>query len=396
MTRSRCSAPAIPVLRRHKATDRAYVWTAGKPLYLGRWNSPGADEAYRRFAAEFLATGGRPPAQAAAGCTVAELIAAYLDHADAYYRKPDGTPTGEAESIASALKPLHALYRALPAAEFSPLKLKAVRERLVAAGRVRTSVNQQIRRIRAMFRWAVETELVPANVLHALRAVAGLKAGRSTATESAPVLPVENAHVEAVLGRVLAPVAAMIRLQRLTAMRPGEVVAMTMRQLDRTGEVWRYAPASHKTQHHGRQRVVYLGPRAQAVLGPFLKDDPDAPLFSPAEGMARRRQERHAARKTPLSCGNRSGANRSHCPARNPGRAYTTVSYGHAVAAACKRAGVPTWYPNRLRHAAATEIRRQYGLEAAQVILGHSRADVTQVYAERDETRAAAAMLELG
>ena len=39
------------------------------------------------------------------------------------------------------------------------------------------------------------------------------------------------------------------------------------------------------------------------------------------------------------------------------------------------------WSPNRLRHAAATEIRREVGLEEAQIILGHSRADVTQIYA---------------
>ena len=42
------------------------------------------------------------------------------------------------------------------------------------------------------------------------------------------------------------------------------------------------------------------------------------------------------------------------------------------------------WSPNQLRHTAATEIRKHHGLEAAQVILGHSQANVTQVYAERD------------
>ena len=42
------------------------------------------------------------------------------------------------------------------------------------------------------------------------------------------------------------------------------------------------------------------------------------------------------------------------------------------------------WGPNRLRHSAATDIRRHFGLEAAQVALGHAQADVTQVYAERD------------
>jgi len=36
----------------------------------------------------------------------------------------------------------------------------------------------------------------------------------------------------------------------------------------------------------------------------------------------------------------------------------------------------------------ATKVRKDHGLEAAQILLGHSRADVTQVYAERDEAKA--------
>jgi site-specific recombinase XerC len=54
------------------------------------------------------------------------------------------------------------------------------------------------------------------------------------------------------------------------------------------------------------------------------------------------------------------------------------------------------WSPNQLRHAAGTEVRRQYGLEAAQVILGHAKADVTQVYAERDQALAAEIMQKIG
>lgn len=57
---------------------------------------------------------------------------------------------------------------------------------------------------------------------------------------------------------------------------------------------------------------------------------------------------------------------------------------------------VPRWAPNQLRHSAATDIRKEFGLEAAQVILGHSRADVTQMYAERDMQRAASIMKEIG
>lgn len=54
------------------------------------------------------------------------------------------------------------------------------------------------------------------------------------------------------------------------------------------------------------------------------------------------------------------------------------------------------WHPNQLRHAAATEIRKRFDLEASQVVLGHAAADVTQIYAERDLKKAAAVMAEVG
>jgi site-specific recombinase XerC len=57
---------------------------------------------------------------------------------------------------------------------------------------------------------------------------------------------------------------------------------------------------------------------------------------------------------------------------------------------------VAVWHPNQLRHAAATRVRREAGLEAAQVVLGHARADVTQVYAERDLDRAREVMRAIG
>jgi site-specific recombinase XerC len=50
------------------------------------------------------------------------------------------------------------------------------------------------------------------------------------------------------------------------------------------------------------------------------------------------------------------------------------------------------WHPNQLRHTVATEVRARFGLVAAQAVLGHAKADVTQVYAERDLTRAAEVM----
>ena len=83
--------------------------------------------------------------------------------------------------------------------------------------------------------------------------------------------------------------------------------------------------------------------------------------------------------------------------------------YGRAVRRAVKRVNalrikdggenavlIELWSPNRLRHSAATEIRSEFGIEGAQVILGHSSADVTQVYAERDRRLAADIARKLG
>ena len=57
---------------------------------------------------------------------------------------------------------------------------------------------------------------------------------------------------------------------------------------------------------------------------------------------------------------------------------------------------VPRWSPNQLRHAVATAVRKQFGLEAVQVVLGHATADVTQIYAERDYKLAARVMQKIG
>ena len=115
---------------------------------------------------------------------------------------------------------------------------------------------------------------------------------------------------------------------------------------------------------------------------------------------------------------------------RPPSDHYTRMSYLTAVTRACDRAFPPPaplaqrpdesrgswwsrltdaqraevrawrkahhWHPNQLRHSFATRVRKHHGLEAAQVLLGHSRADVTQVYAERDEALAATVAAKIG
>ena len=186
----------------------------------------------------------------------------------------------------------------------------------------------------------------------------------------------------------------MVELQRLTGMRPGEVVILRAGDLDMGADVWVYAPARHKTEHHGKTREVLIGPKGQDVLRPWLRAEREAYLFSPAEAMLERRAAMRAGRKSPVQPSQRDRS--AERPRKAPGVRYTVASYRRAIQAACARAGVAVWHPHQLRHAAATEIRRRFGLEASRVILGHEDIRAAQIYAEEDRARGVEIMREMG
>ncbi|MGC1273797.1 MAG: site-specific integrase [Planctomycetaceae bacterium] len=405
----------VPSLRLHAATGQARVLIAGRHCYLGKYGSPEAEEKYRRIVAEFLVSGGATtPATEPAlpdSLTIDSLVLTYWRHAEQYYRK-NGKPTSELSTLKMPLRILRRLYGSTPAAEFGPLKLKAVRAELLrdssdrittieddpkSCGQCRATANRSVGRIRRMFAWAAENELVPAGVLHGLKSVAGLRKGRTTARETPPIRPVANADINAILPHVSRQVCDMIRLQLLAGARPGEILSLRPCDIDRENEIWEYVPESHKTEHHGRQRRLFFGPRAQAIVLPYLDNRPaDSYCFSPVEAEAERLSALHAKRTTPISCGNRPGKNRKSRPKLAPGDRYTLAAYRRTIERACRAAKVEVWSPNRLRHSRATDLRRQYGIEAAQTVLGHAELAVTQVYAERDFAAARKIMAEVG
>jgi integrase len=281
------------------------------------------------------------------------------------------------------------------AREFSPLKLKAVRQSMIESGLARTTINQRIGRIVHIFKWAASEELVSAQVHQTLKTVSGLQKGRTQARESEPVRPVPDAHVDAIRSHVSRQVWAMIELQRATGMRPGEVVRMRTQDIDRAGPVWVYTPDRHKAEHHGKGRPIYLGPRAQEILSNWLRGDPTEPLFQPREAMAELRREQRRNRKTPLHPSVLARTPKNN-PKKSPGVRYTPRTYYHAIQGGCTKAGVPSWHPHQLGHNAATRLRKEFGLDTARVVLGHASPIVTEVYAERDEAKAMAAMEKIG
>jgi integrase len=393
-----------PKYRKHKASGQAIVTIDGKDHYLGPWNTRVSRSEYDRLVSEWLANG-RHSSRSKFDLTVAELVERFWDYANGYYRHPDGTPTGEASCFKKPLDILATAYGATLASEFGPLAIEVIRNTMIREGWCRNYINAQVARLKLVFKWGVSKELIPSSVHQALATVPGLRVGRTEARESDPIKPVSNDVVEATLKHLSCTVAAMVQLQRLTGARPGEICDLRIGELDRSENVWVYAPAAHKTAHHGHRRTICIGPKAQAVLAPFvMKLDRAAYVFSPAEAERERREALHAERTIPIQLGNRPGTNRRRSPKRTPGSCYSVASYRRAIARACDLAFPPPaelhlpdksaelkqwysdrrWHPHQLRHSAATDIRRQFGIEAAQHVLGHTTLSVTELYAERN------------
>lgn len=383
-------------------------------------------------------TGGRRLPGEAADLRVVELAAAFWRHAERHYSAGHG---GEPKSFRLLLKIVKRLYADARVTEFGPLQLRTARDAMVREGWSRKYINRQVVRLRHIFRWGVGEGLVPATIWHALQAVAGLKAGRTDATETDPVRPAPEHLVEGAKALLPPVVRSMVELQLLTGMRPGEVCALRTCDVDTTGRLWVYRPERHKTQHHGHERTVYIGPRAQEVLSHHLRPELTACVFRPVDSDAWHREQRAAARKTPITSGNRPGTNVRTKPGRKPGERFEVNAYRRAIERACDEAFPPppelvrqrvpggrgvkdarweraaewrkrlgeagwarltTWrdahrfHPNQLRHNAATFLRKTYGIEAAQVILGHRTLSVTEIYAEKNVAAAQRIMAEVG
>ena len=303
------------------------------------------------------------------GFTIGELTLRYVEFARGYYVKA-GRQTAQVQRILGAMRELNRLYASEPAAEFGPLKLKALQSSLI--GRIdlrvrnkekrrtisRNYINVLISCIVRAFKLAVSEELVPATVHQSLTTIEGLKSGRTAARESTGVKPVGIDIVERTLQVVPQHLASMIRLQMLTGMRPEDVTSM--RPCDLTCPAtspWVYQPETHKCLHLDRHQVVFFGPQARAVLSEWLQNvPPKGVIFS------QRRRE----------------------PTDPPGPRFDKDTYRQSIQRHCRQHKIPIWCSNQLRHLHGTRVRQQFGLEAAQVVLGHSRADTTQIYAERD------------
>lgn len=324
------------------------------------------------------------------------MLIGFFEYAQTYYRTADGELSEEYHHNRRVAGMLRSAVGSQLAKDVGPKRMKMIREEMVAKGWTRNFINDQFQRLVRMFRWAASEEMIPASVSDAMKTIEGLRKGRSKAKESKIVHPVDDADVESTIEHLPQVVADMVAVQRLTGCRPGELCIMRPCDINKSGPVWLFQPAKHKTEHHGHSRTIAIGPKAQFILLRYLARGAEDYCFQPRDSEAKRRAAVSADRITPLNCGNRLGAKRVEQPLRKPGECYSVDSYRRAITRAAKKANVAHWTPHRLRHTAATEVRKEFGLDAAQSVLGHRNASVTQIYAELHADRAAEVAAKIG
>jgi integrase len=424
----------VPSYRRHKSSGQA-IFTLTDPsgqrrdVLLGKHGTAQSRKEYARVIEEWEASNRCLAPHSAEGSaqsdlSINELCLAYWRFAERYYVK-DGKPTSEVFAVKQALRYVRQLYGHTQARDFGPIALKAVRQKLIehrvvrmvkvtdpATGEVRQeekllhnglarrNINKLIGRIKRMFSWAVGEQLLPPEVYAALGHVRGLRRGAGQGREKPRVKPVELSVVEATLPHLQPVVRAMVRVQLLSGMRPQEICAMRPAEIDMSGDVWEYRPSRFKTQHRhddepDQARVIFIGPKAQAILKPFLPSDKELYIFSPSRSEEARNAERRQERRSPMTP-SQAKRKRKTSRRRGWGCCYITTSYRRCIRRACAKAGIPPWSPNQLRHRAATEVRKRFGLESAQSVLGHAEMNVTQIYAKTDHEMAARVMREIG
>lgn len=362
----------LPKLFLHRGTGYWCIETGGRRRYLSKDHA----EAIQKYAAACEDLQAARISETPTVRTVGDVVAEYLEWASTVKYVKRGKPTAQVDRIRGACRVLCKLYETTAIARFDEFALEAVQGRMVADGLARGEINARIGCLKRMFRWAAARRMVAGAVVGQLLLVEGLRKGSGRGVERRPVEPVADEVVNAALPYLSPAIVAMVKLQGLTGMRPGEVCHLRPCDLDTSGDVWLYrVPAEwNKLAHFGIARTVKVGPAGQAILKPFL---------------AVRAQADYCFVPTP----------------RRTSPCYNRRTYAKAIWRAIMRAQrkwhpplvYPLhWHPNQLRHAAGTRIRAHSGLDAAQDVLGHSSREMTERYAKLDESIGWEAIRKIG
>lgn len=404
----------VPEMKFHSPTGYFYCLYDGNRKYFTKDESTSVP-LYQAYLTEVLAHIDRTRADAASEVrTTASpvpgtfTVAQVLDRFDRI--EGPKLPAWKRSRVDCLMVPTLAEIGAVRADRFDFRCLARLKKRLIATvsertGRKlsRTYLNHLLGELALVWRWAVLESLAPQSTLGAFELSGPIAAGQG-AVELDPVPPVDVPVVLATLPGLPGAVRAMVLVQMLSEMRPGEVIRLTPGQLlrdpdakqqipgtrQKTGAVrtesgqlvWVSIFHSHKTAGKGKARIVCYGPQCQSILSPLMVDLPaDGPIFRSARASSTRRKS---------------------------WAGYTLSGYEQAVRRALLKINktrastapplppLEYWSPGQLRHTAATEVAEAFDRSTAAAFLGHSGLDSIDVYATQSLGKAAEAAAKMG
>jgi len=348
----------LPAYCEHKASNRAFVYLPlgkgkRKRIYLGDFNSAESLARYDQVVGNWLATKQAPTDDTPSGPTVADVAHRYASE-----ERPRRSES-KRYHLDAAVGILSELFAKRPADEFHALQFTRFRTELIARKYSRAYANEIISIVKQCFRWAMQRDYITTEQFIKIDSIAPLR------PDEAPtkiVEPAKDDDVSATLPLLSKDFQDTIAFLRATGCRPGEARLMKVGEIYRDN--WMFKPAKHKTSHKGKSRFVPIPSSVREILLPRLLRPADAFVFGADGGE----------------------------------RPYEKRALGRAIDRAIKKLNeqraeddlppIPHWHPYRLRHARATEVRETYGVEVAQILLGHARISMTEHYAKQTEAKA--------
>ena len=221
----------LPGYLKHKTTGQALCVINGRYIYLGKYGSKASRLQYEEVIAEYLSNGKKlPPTRSRTEISVLEFAVAFLEYAQEYY----ANDSSAYNHCKNAMKPLVKHYGKQPISKFGPISLKFIRDKWIEADLSLTTIRKREGQIKNAFRWGLELELVPTDVVQAICLVRGLKEGKSKARDPKKVQPIADEVVDKTLPHCPPIIADVIQVQRLAGFRPQDVINLRSCDIDRT------------------------------------------------------------------------------------------------------------------------------------------------------------------
>ena len=202
-----------------------------------------------------------------ASLTLHQLRGLYLRHAEGHYRRRCGDPTGTHLHMRTALDSfVRFAGEACAASRINKHMVRAWVDQQAADSRLtRRYVNDQLSRLRTCIKWAAAWDHIPVSITEDLRLVRPLMPFRSRARESVKRTPPTLDQVVKVAKFMPAMPRDVLRLVKLTAARPSELLAITNAEVSRCRGGGMIVPVQHKSAHFGHRRVIPLNVEAMRI-----------------------------------------------------------------------------------------------------------------------------------